>query len=121
MEVAISGIDNKQFASSFEQDRERLRLAGVLSGILGSVPSFDVGTDYVPSDMLAKVHKGERITPARYNNQSDDKQVFVDLLRSLEVKFSDMANDLSSIRSDSKRTANAVNGRGDQPILVETV
>lgn len=33
-----------------------------------SVPSFDVGTNYVPQDMLAMVHKGERITPAKYNN-----------------------------------------------------
>ena len=32
------------------------------------VPSFDVGTPYVPEDMLAMVHKGERITPAKYNN-----------------------------------------------------
>lgn len=32
------------------------------------VPSFDVGTNYVPQDMIAMVHKGERITPAKYNN-----------------------------------------------------
>ena len=29
--------------------------------------SFDVGTDYVPQDMLAVVHQGERITPASMN------------------------------------------------------
>lgn len=33
-----------------------------------AVPSFDVGTNYVPQDMLAMIHKGERITPAKYNN-----------------------------------------------------
>ena len=33
-----------------------------------SVPSFDVGTNYVPQDMLAMVHKGERIVPEKYNN-----------------------------------------------------
>ena len=33
-----------------------------------SVPSFDVGTNYVPDDMLAMVHKGERIVPEKYNN-----------------------------------------------------
>ena len=32
------------------------------------IPSFDVGTNYVPEDMIAMVHKGERITPAKYNN-----------------------------------------------------
>ena len=33
-----------------------------------SVPSFDVGTNYVPQDMIAQIHKGERIVPAKYNN-----------------------------------------------------
>lgn len=34
---------------------------------LGTVASFDVGTDYVPRDMLAMVHEGERITPKAFN------------------------------------------------------
>ncbi|MCO5355056.1 tape measure protein [Acidovorax kalamii] len=36
-------------------------------GILGKVTYFDVGTNYVPKDMLAVVHKGEQIIPAAYN------------------------------------------------------
>ncbi len=31
------------------------------------LPSFDVGTNYVPNDMLAQIHKGERIIPAADN------------------------------------------------------
>lgn len=31
------------------------------------VPQFAVGTNYVPTDTLAMIHKGEAIVPARYN------------------------------------------------------
>jgi hypothetical protein len=34
---------------------------------LAPLPSFDVGTDYVPHDMIAKVHRGEKIVPAAEN------------------------------------------------------
>lgn len=32
-----------------------------------SVPQYDVGTPFVPSDQLALIHKGEAIIPAKYN------------------------------------------------------
>lgn len=44
--------------------------AGIGSGIgdfLGGLASFDVGSPYVPNDMVAMVHKGERIVPANQN------------------------------------------------------
>ena len=33
-----------------------------------TLPSYDVGTNYVPNDQIAMVHKGEAIIPAKYNN-----------------------------------------------------
>lgn len=44
-------------------------IGSMLGSFLGSVASFDVGTDSVPRDMLAMVHKGERITPAAYTGK----------------------------------------------------
>jgi uncharacterized coiled-coil protein SlyX len=46
-------------------------IANSIKGISGNssynVPSYDVGTPYVPQDTLAMVHKGERIIPASQN------------------------------------------------------
>jgi hypothetical protein len=39
-------------------------LGGLLGGIFSLLPKFDVGTDNVPRDMVAMVHKGEMIIPA---------------------------------------------------------
>lgn len=38
-----------------------------LSGQSFKLPSFDVGTDYVPKDMIAMVHEGEMIVPKAFN------------------------------------------------------
>jgi hypothetical protein len=37
------------------------------SGFIGGLLSFDVGTPYVPNDMVAQIHQGERIIPAEQN------------------------------------------------------
>jgi hypothetical protein len=38
---------------------------------LGSIQSYAVGTDYVPYDMVAQIHKGEKITQTAQNNSGN--------------------------------------------------
>ena len=56
----------EQNTSRMADELERLRntVAAQAAAMGFSIPSFDVGTPYVPRDMIAKVHKGETIIPA---------------------------------------------------------
>jgi hypothetical protein len=48
-----------------------------LNDNFSKVPSFDVGTDFVPKDMLAMVHKGEKIVPAAENRAGSQRPLSV--------------------------------------------
>jgi hypothetical protein len=62
-------------ASLLDLQRIRAQVAGSLEqtglGLTGrfglTVPKFEVGTNYVPKDMLALIHEGEAIVPRAYN------------------------------------------------------
>ena len=63
---------------------------------VNGVPSYDVGTNYVPNDQLAMVHKGEAIIPAKYNkpqSSSDNTQ----LTQTLNAMNTEIANLRSTI------------------------
>ena len=38
------------------------------------LPSFAVGTNYVPNDMMARIHEGEAIIPKAYNPYNPNAQ-----------------------------------------------
>lgn len=70
------------------------------AGLNGGLPSFDVGTDYVPQDMIARIHKGEKITPAKYNN--NDSQL-AGLLTAIWSKLEEVVTELGEIRGTNQR------------------
>jgi TP901 family phage tail tape measure protein len=37
------------------------------------IPKFEVGTDFVPHDMIAQIHKGEQIVPRAYNPHANQQ------------------------------------------------
>ena len=62
------------FGGKFKIDRSGIdglilkQVFGKVNGGMIKMPSFDVGTNFVPHDMIAQIHKGERIIPASQNN-----------------------------------------------------
>jgi hypothetical protein len=67
-----------------------------LGGAYGfSVPAFDVGTNRVPYDMLAMVHKDEAVVPAAYNPAagglgSHDDAAIVAELKALRAEVAEL-------------------------------
>lgn len=77
----------QSFSALFEGDTWSNGLINTLKGIW----SFDVGTNYVPSDNLAMVHKGEAIIPKKFNNKeffsnmgnSETNELLVEVLNAI--------------------------------------
>jgi hypothetical protein len=78
-DAIVSGRRFSDVLKSIGQDILRILLrqniTGPLSAAIGSfdfssiLPSFAVGTPYVPRDMVAQIHKGERIVTAEDNRR----------------------------------------------------
>lgn len=66
-EAASAEIMRRLFGDFGSKGGGGNQIGGWIGSLLGSLPSFDVGTPYVPRDTLAMVHQGERIIPAAQN------------------------------------------------------
>jgi tape measure domain-containing protein len=66
--LLASKLTDKLFGKNFGETGDFGGVVGDIFGKIGDwLPSFDVGTPFVQRDMVAKIHKGERILTAQEN------------------------------------------------------
>ena len=74
--------------------------AGVPGFTQDTLPSFDVGTNYVPRDMVANIHEGEMIIPKRYNPSTSGLNI-----DGLIEELVALRNEVVMLRSEARATA----------------
>ena len=92
----------------------------------GKLPSFAVGTNEIPFDMVAQVHQGERIIPAadnraligaiQRNGTGDDSQA---AMQGMDARFQKMQDHLADIERNTKRLDDVINNwsRNGVPVV----
>ncbi len=73
-----------------------------------SVPAFDVGTNYVPRDMLARIHEGEAVTPKRYNpaaGGAGGNGELIAEIRELRTDVAGLRTEVAGLRTAAAATA----------------
>lgn len=88
-----------------------------------NLPKFAVGTNYVQQDMIAQIHEGEAIIPKAFNpwagvGQSRDSTTAAEI-KLLKAEVVRLQGLIAESNAHARRTANAVNGNPEAPILVE--
>lgn len=96
-DVIADAIPGGETSESRKQQRNRDAIKKnnpLLNSVNKLFPSYDVGTNYVPNDQLAMVHKGEAIIPAKYNKpyNGNDNSVLYSVI-------SDMNQEIANLRS----------------------
>jgi hypothetical protein len=85
------------------------------------IPRLAVGTDYVPRDMFALLHEGERVVPKRYNPSATGESEATHTDPALLLAIKVLIDRVDNLTYQTKRSADAVNGRGEMPQLVKNV
>lgn len=58
---------SQMFGGRFDLQAELDKAMQAAGFAMKGVPAFDIGTNYVPHDMLAMIHEGEAVVPKAYN------------------------------------------------------
>ncbi len=152
VEAAMAGLDSQQYASAFDADRERLRLAGLLQQLRGtakipstaaaksakstksatasapgtqpvsSLPLPDVPTPRVTAPMPVPevtIPRNYLPTPAPNISVSAEKAIST-ALETLNKNMMELVARTAASALQMRRTADAVNGNPERPMLVET-
>lgn len=75
------------------------------------LPSFAVGTDYVPHDMIAQIHKGEMIVPAAFNPGGMNAELVAEI-RALRQEVEQLR-----MENSAQNTAIAINTEKSAKVL----
>ncbi len=69
------------------------------------VPQFAVGTNYVPRDMLARIHEGEAIIPKAYNPAAGGNDAMVAELRAVRAELEGLRAEVRADVGHNAKTA----------------
>ena len=86
-----------------------------------NLPSYAVGTNFVPRDMVAQIHEGEAIVPRAYNPAAGGSSANDSTAVELKALRADFAKLLASVEQGNKNTqvtAEAMQGQQRRPLLV---
>lgn len=93
------------YTQLFNQITTQLNQLASLAGS-GKLPSFDVGTNRLPSDMVAKVHADERIMPAADNRELMRRLAAPEQnAAALAAEVRALREEVSRLRADNARDA----------------
>lgn len=121
--------EGSMFASSFEFNRYKGIAqnygTGFANDYVDSLPSYDVGTPYVPNDGLAMLHRGEAVIPAKENAMMQASTSTFDdgiraELRSIAISVMKSERSLDRLQKDGFIVRD-VDANGDPQILTVTV
>jgi hypothetical protein len=119
-----NAIGNPAVEDNVRRFMRDLELTPSALGIV--LPGFASGINYVPHDMTARIHEGEAVVPAAYNpfnpNAASAGNARLEaLVAGLTAEVQRLQTIVNDGNRHQRRTADAVNGNPEMPMLVETV